>query len=57
MTIPMAFLIGGGLTPTFIGMMGSHARFGLGIALLGGALIAGGLLALRVQLPGRQDGR
>jgi MFS transporter, NNP family, nitrate/nitrite transporter len=57
MTIPTAFLIGGGLTPTFIGMMGSHARFGLGIALLGGALIAGGLLALRVQLPGRHDGR
>jgi hypothetical protein len=54
MTIPLAFLIGGGLTPTFIGMMGSHARFGLGISLLGGALIAGGLLALRARFPDRQ---
>jgi NNP family nitrate/nitrite transporter-like MFS transporter len=54
MTIPMAFLIGGGLAPTFIGMMGSHARFGLGIALLGGALMAGGLLALRARFPDRQ---
>ena len=55
MTIPLAFLIGGGLAPTFIGMMGSHARFGLGIALLGGALMAGGLLALRARFPDRQD--
>ena len=55
MTIPMAFLIGGGLAPTFIGLMGSHARFGLGIALLGGALMAGGLLALRARFPDRQE--
>jgi NNP family nitrate/nitrite transporter-like MFS transporter len=55
MTIPMAFLIGGGLAPTFIGLMGSHARFGLGIALLCGALMAGGLLALRARFPDRQE--
>lgn len=57
MTIPPAFLIGGGLTPTFIGMMGSQATFGLGIALLGGGLVAGGLLAFRQNLPGQRGGR
>ncbi len=34
-TTPTAFLIGGGLIPTVLGVMGEHYSFGLGIVLIG----------------------
>jgi NNP family nitrate/nitrite transporter-like MFS transporter len=45
LTVPMAFLIGGGVVPGFIGLMGDHVSFSTGIALVGGFILSGALLA------------
>jgi NNP family nitrate/nitrite transporter-like MFS transporter len=41
LTVPMAFLIGGGLAPVFIGIIGEMRSFALGIAICGGLITAG----------------
>lgn len=43
-TVPLAFLIGGGLTPVLIGTMGESGHLGMGISLTGGLIAAGALL-------------
>lgn len=51
LTIPLAFLLGGGVAPAFIGMMGDTGLFKLGIVLVGVFLLCGSLVSLTV--PGR----
>ena len=43
-TTPMAFMIGAGLVPTLIGVIGDIGSFGLGISLVGGGILAGAFL-------------
>ena len=53
LTIPMAFLIGGGAVPALIGFIGDVYSFGWGIAMVGGLIMTGtifsGFLKLRDQ--------
>jgi len=51
LTIPAAFIFGGGAIPMGIGMMADAGFFGLGIALAGGLIITGSLLALFLRAP------
>jgi NNP family nitrate/nitrite transporter-like MFS transporter len=44
LTVPFAFLIGGGGAPTLIGFFGDLGSFGGGIALVGGAITTGAVL-------------
>jgi MFS transporter, NNP family, nitrate/nitrite transporter len=43
-TIPFAFIIGGGILPTVIGIMGDAGVFGLGIAMVGGLILLAAVL-------------
>ncbi len=45
LTVPLAFMVGGGAAPTFIGFMGDVNSFGAGIALVGGAILLGTFVA------------
>lgn len=49
-TIPPAFMLGGGLVPTVIGLMGDAGYFGLGISLVGALILSGALLSTRLKL-------
>jgi len=51
--IPPAFLIGGGVIPIVIGIMGDAGSFGLGIALVGGLIILGSILPRYLQFPNK----
>lgn len=44
-TMPFAFIVGSGLAPTLIGMMGDRGSFGIGISILGLFIMAGAWLA------------
>jgi NNP family nitrate/nitrite transporter-like MFS transporter len=46
LTIPAAFLVGGGAIPLGIGMMGDAGFFALGISAAGGLILSGAILAL-----------
>ena len=46
LTIPAAFLVGGGAIPMGIGMMGDAGLFSLGVAISGGLILSGAILAL-----------
>jgi NNP family nitrate/nitrite transporter-like MFS transporter len=43
-TIPFAFLIGGGILPILIGILGDAGAFGLGIVIAGGFIILASIL-------------
>lgn len=43
LTIPVAFLFGGGVVPAFIGWMGDVSSLGLGKVIVGGVIAAGAL--------------
>jgi NNP family nitrate/nitrite transporter-like MFS transporter len=43
-TVPIAFLIGGGVVPTLIGFIGDISTFASGIILIGGIIITGTLI-------------
>jgi NNP family nitrate/nitrite transporter-like MFS transporter len=45
LTVPLAFMVGGGATPTFVGYMGDVHSFGSGIALIGGAILMGAFIS------------
>jgi len=45
LTVPLAFMVGGGATPTFVGYMGDVHSFGSGIALVGGAILMGAFIS------------
>jgi NNP family nitrate/nitrite transporter-like MFS transporter len=50
-TIPFGYLIGGGIIPTFIGIMGDTGSFALGFMATGIFILSGGVLALLLRLP------
>lgn len=50
LTVPLGFLLGAGVTPTFIGMMGDAGSFALGFTLVGALIVSGGVLALCMKL-------
>lgn len=50
LTVPIGFLLGGGVAPTFIGFMGDAGAFGQGIAAIGVLMFLGLWLALRLDL-------
>jgi NNP family nitrate/nitrite transporter-like MFS transporter len=45
LTVPVAFLIGGGAAPTLIGVIGDFHSFGWGIALVGGLIMTGSIFS------------
>jgi len=50
LTVPPAFMVGGGVLPAAIGWLGERFSFGLGVALFGLALMAATLMVLRLRL-------
>ena len=50
-TIPFGYLIGGGLIPTFIGVMGDAQLFALGFIATGILITGAGVLAFSLKLP------
>lgn len=57
MTVPAAFLIGGGVIPTGIGLMADLGSFSLGLGLLGLVIGGLGLLSLSLPLPVKEQGQ
>ncbi|MBW1797023.1 MAG: MFS transporter [Deltaproteobacteria bacterium] len=51
LTVPFAFVLGGGAIPIGIGIMGDAGSFSLGIALTGGLILTGFILSLYLKLP------
>jgi NNP family nitrate/nitrite transporter-like MFS transporter len=49
-TAPVAFLVGGGVVPTLIGAVGDLGSFGLGIAVVGGMILAGAAVTRALNL-------
>lgn len=47
--IPLAFLGGGGMLPTVIGIIGDHLRLGVGISAAGCLVVLASLLAIRLR--------
>ena len=43
-TIPFAFLFGGGVVPSIIGMTGDSGSFSAGVVIIGGLITAGAAL-------------
>jgi NNP family nitrate/nitrite transporter-like MFS transporter len=52
LTVPVGFLLGGGVIAAGIGVMGEMRSFALGISLFGGFLFAGVFLASRLRFTG-----
>jgi NNP family nitrate/nitrite transporter-like MFS transporter len=52
-TIPIAFLMGGGAAPAMIGLIGDLRSFGWGIALVGGLILTGSILSGHLKLQHR----
>lgn len=50
LAVPVAFMIGGGAVPIFIGFMGDVAQFATGICLVGSMIILGAILAYFLKL-------
>lgn len=46
LSIPLAFLVGGGMLPTAIGVIGDHLRLGVGISVAGCLMVLVSFLAL-----------
>ena len=44
-TVPVGFLIGGGVTPAVIGILGEVSSFSLGVSLVGGCIMGGVILS------------
>jgi NNP family nitrate/nitrite transporter-like MFS transporter len=55
LTVPLAFMMGGGAAPTFIGFMGDANSFGSGIALVGGAILTGSFISGYLKFKDRTD--
>ena len=56
LSIPIAYLAGGGVTPTIIGVMGDAGSFTGGIVLVGALVLSGFVICLRVKVPGGNGG-
>jgi NNP family nitrate/nitrite transporter-like MFS transporter len=46
LTVPAAFLVGGGVIPMGMGMMGDAGFFALGVSAAGGLILSGAILSL-----------
>ena len=55
LSIPVAFLVGGGLTPALIGFMGDTGSFARGILLVGGLILFGSTLCRHAGAPDQRD--
>jgi MFS family permease len=55
LAIPCGSLIGGGVIPTFIGIMGDTGSFAFGFIVTGALILFGGVLALSLRLPANQQ--
>jgi NNP family nitrate/nitrite transporter-like MFS transporter len=55
-TIPCGYLIGGGIVPAFIGVMGDSGSFARGFMATGILILLGGILAFLLRLP-RNSGK
>ena len=53
-TLPISMIIGGGVIPTWIGYMGDRGSFGFGIAVAGGLLLVGAVLARFLKIEGEE---
>jgi NNP family nitrate/nitrite transporter-like MFS transporter len=51
LTIPAAFIVGGGAIPILIGAMGDAGAFSLGIVLSGLIILSGGFLSAFIKVP------
>lgn len=51
LTVPFAFVLGGGAIPIGIGMMGDAGSFSLGISMTGCLILTGFILSLYLRLP------
>ena len=56
LTVPFAFLFGGGAVPAGIGFMGDIASFSVGITLLGVLILTGALLSVFLKFQGGNNG-
>lgn len=54
-SVPIAFLIGGGMVPTVIGAIGDTHSFGLGISLTGCFILAGSFLTCLLKFPDKGE--
>jgi NNP family nitrate/nitrite transporter-like MFS transporter len=52
--VPMAFLVGAGIVPIFIGLVGDIRSFALGIAISGGVITTGSIFADRLKFQHQQ---
>ncbi len=50
LTIPFAFVFGGGIVPSIIGLLGDYGSFSTGFAATGCLILAGSLLPLKLKL-------
>ncbi|MBW2636400.1 MAG: MFS transporter [Deltaproteobacteria bacterium] len=50
LVIPLAFMIGAGIVPTFIGFMGDAGLFKMAFPLVGGFILSGGILLRFIKL-------
>ena len=55
LTVPLAFMVGGGATPTFVGYMGDVHSFGAGITFVGVAIFAGSFLSGYLKLKNQTE--
>lgn len=53
--VPVAMVLGGGVVPALVGSLGERGAFGSGIALIGGFMLLGALLASRLDLKPKRD--
>jgi NNP family nitrate/nitrite transporter-like MFS transporter len=55
LTIPLAFLFGGGLMPSMMGIMADAGAFSLSMVLVGLLTLAGSFLSLALKSRGSQE--
>ncbi|MDX2498947.1 MAG: MFS transporter, partial [Deltaproteobacteria bacterium] len=55
LTVPLAFMVGAGATPTLVGYMGDVHSFGTGIALVGGAILMGAFISGYLKFQGLSE--
>ncbi|MGD8881871.1 MAG: MFS transporter [Desulfobacterales bacterium] len=54
LTVPLASVVGGGLVPIFIGVIGDISSFAIGIAICGGLITAGALFTGILKFHGQE---
>ncbi|MFH1102626.1 MAG: MFS transporter [Pseudomonadota bacterium] len=49
LTVPIAFLVGGGMVPTLIGYIGDVSSFSIGISIVGGLILTGAGFSMLIE--------